>query len=61
MAIFWDKNRLSRKLRGIGRAYHSEEILFSNFAEFDLRSDQIGDSANPEFGLGPEYLENGES
>ncbi len=46
---------------GFGRAYHSEQLLFGDFAEFDLRSDRIGDSANPKFGFGPRYLDNEES
>ncbi len=57
----FQNSRTSRRLCGIARAYHSEQLWFSDFAEFDLRSGRIGDLANPEFRFRSRYLENGDS
>ncbi len=51
---YFQNGRTSRKLRGIGRAYYSEQLLFSDFAEYDHRSGRIGDFWNPEFEFGPD-------
>ncbi len=43
------------RIKGIGRAYHSEQLLFSDFAE--LTSYRV-ESAKPEFRIRTRYLDN---